>query len=730
MDFLIKNNPNKPNRVETPEFDKNEEYHVNYGRWVIGSGSNQLHQDYLSNYKINSQFYMNKQWLLTEDTEAFFKDESGQDRNRLKVTRNYIQPMVEQYRGNAERMTFDMKTANLSPMARSRREGGLARLLLYNDVARDMTGFREHMQANNMPVGSPEEVEDKYSNLVSDKNVIAVNRLLRYSKNVNNLDSFKSVLARDVALSGIGVLKPYPYNGEWLFKRISPDKFGWDRSATDACLLDAEYFFEPDQLSVSTLFETYQNISYDQRRRVEAFVSTNTSHSQTGLIDLSIAGKIPVYHSVWRDMVVDTFGYVHDQFGQRILQRINYIEQGEEKPKYTLEDVVPYSDLTPYQQRVVKGSNTAQLYVDLWRYCNFIPVEIVAANPNDRTSKDIVLEYGMLPYQEADLYRPTNMLPPYKVGTWSYLDGVILSPVDVVINPQRMINRFLSVMENQINNSGGAGVVYDNDLMSNISEDEIMSKVNRGEAIGVNAKGRGVQNIFGRYDSTPKESIIAFSQLIESFKLGIEQVTGVNEGVKGESNNPDQLVGVMQLMIQRGSIIQEPFYKAVMDIYRGCYQSIATSGKRYYIDNDVELVDAVGEDSASILKLSKDMRNESMRVTLIRSIDSANERLAVDSTLMSFLQFGLLDQPTVSKLYGRSTMEEALLEMREYQKRLAVQKRMAEKAQAQVVSQQQNAQEQAGQVVYDENVRDKVRDQLNRDADRSVKMAAINSKKR
>jgi hypothetical protein len=335
----------------------------------------------------------------------------------------------------------------------------------------------------------------------------------------------------------------------------------------------------------------------------------------------------------------------------------------------------------------------------------------------------------MLPYQEADLYRPTNMLPPYKVGTWSYVDGIVLSPTDVVINPQRMINRFLSVMENQINNSGGAGVVYDNDLISGIPEDEIRSKVARGEAIGVNAKGRGVQNIFGRYDSTPKESIVAFSNLIENFKAGIEQVTGVNEGVKGESNNPDQLVGVMQLMIQRGSIIQEPFYKAIMDVFRGCYQSIATSGKRYYIDNDVELMDAVGEDSANILKLSKDMRNESMRVTLVRSIDSANERLSVDSTLMSFLQFGLLDQPTVSKLYGRATMEEALLEMREYQKRMAVQKRMAEQQQATMASQQQNVQEQAGRVVYDENVRDKVRDQLNQDADRSVKMAAINAKK-
>jgi hypothetical protein len=308
------------------------------------------------------------------------------------------------------------------------------------------------------------------------------------------------------------------------------------------------------------------------------------------------------------------------------------------------------------------------------------------------------------------------------------MGGELLSPVDVVINPQRMINRFLSVMENQINNSGGAGVVFDRDLTGATPEDEIRNKINRGEAIGVNAKGRGVQNIFGRYDSTPKESIVAFSNLIENFKLGIEQVTGMNEAVKGESSNPDQLVGVMQLMIQRGSVIQAPFYKAIMDLYKGCYQSIATSGKRYYIDNNVELIDAVGEEGADILKLSKDMRNEAMRVALIRSTDDMNERLSVDSTLMSWLQFGLIDQETVSKVYGRATMEEILMVMREYQKNLAVQKRMAAAEQQEIIAQQVNARNQASEVVYNESVRDKVREDLNKQADRDTKINIAQTK--
>jgi hypothetical protein len=730
MIYLISPNQVKPNRVETQEVDKDEEYHLRYARWAIGSGYTQSHAAYIANYQTNRKFYMNRQWVMQEDLEAFFKDESGQDRNRLKVTRNYIQPMVETYRGNAERMTFNMKVTNLSPLARSRRDMALHRLLAYNDVTRVMPGFKSSLRDNNIPVGDEAEVTEKFNTLYNDQHVIAANRLVRYSKDINKLDEYRGVMARDVALAGITIMRPFPYSGEWMFRRVAPDRFGWDRSALDPCLLDADYFFEDELASVSTLFEKYQSMGVDERKAVEKYCTDYTKQNPGVPIDLSISGKVPVFHALWRDMVIDWYGYVNDQFGQRILARINYIEENETEPRYTNKDLIPYSQLTEYQKKVLKYSSSGmtQLYVDLWRYCDFIPVEAVPVRKEHRKVRDIVLECGIVPYQEPDPYKPTNMLPPYKVGTWSYLDGELISPVDVVINPQRMINRFLSVMENQINNSGGAGVVFDKDLSVDgyQSEDDLRTKINRGEAIGVNAKGKGVQNIFGRYDSTPKEAIVAFSNLIESFKLGIEQVTGVNEAVKGESNNPDQLVGVMQLMIQRGSIIQEPFYKAIMDCFRGCYQSIITSGKRYYIDNDIELMDAIGEDSASILKLSKDMRNESMRITLTRSMDDANERLTVDSLLITWLQFGLVDQDVVSKLTGRATMEEALFEMREYQKRLAVQKRMAAQQQQAQTAQQQNVQEQAGQVLYGESIRDKAREDINKQADRDLKLQIAN----
>src|ERR1017187_9973235 len=166
MQFLLSSQQTKPNRIETAEQDKDTDYHIRYARWVVGSGSNHLQMDYLRRYEVNRNFYMNRQWIMEEDLEAFFKDESNNDRNRLQVTRNYIQPMVEQYRGNADRMTFDMKVANLSPMAKSRRERALSKLIMYNFVANKLPGFQDYIQDNNFPTGGDAaEVESKFSNL-------------------------------------------------------------------------------------------------------------------------------------------------------------------------------------------------------------------------------------------------------------------------------------------------------------------------------------------------------------------------------------------------------------------------------------------------------------------------------------------------------------------------------------------------------------------------------------
>jgi hypothetical protein len=725
MIYLISTRQTKPNRIETLEDSKGRDYHIEYARWVLGNANSRKHSDFVSKGRTNLEFYKNNQWIMREDSEAFFMDESGQDRHRIRVTKNYIQPMVEQYRGNAERMRFDIKVFNISPMARSRRDKALSRLKNYEFGAQLNPGFRGYLNDNGIPVGqSQQETEEKFNNSYTDEYVVAGNKLMRSVAELNDLDGFKGQLALDLSCYGIGIMRPEPYAGDWVFKRVSPDQWGYDTSAQDDTLKDSEFFWEWDMMSPTTIYEQFPHkLEHKERAAIEAHVAQGIAKNYTTGKFHDTHGKVPVYRAVWRDLLVDEFGYVTDEYGQRILARINYIEPGEEEPKYSRKDVLPVEQLNTHQKKVLRGSNTAFLYVDNWRFATFIPSEAVSVSSVHKY-KDILLDSGILPYQEEDLYRPTNMTPPYKVGIWSYVDGEILSPVDVAINPQRMINRFMSVMENRLNTAGGSGTIYDRDMIGQDDEDEFTAKIHRGEAAGVNARGRGVQNIVGKYDGMPYQTVVAFNNLIETMKMSMEESTGVNEGLKGNTQNPDQLVGVMQLMIQRGSIIQEPFYKALSDIYKGCYQSILTAGKRYYIDHDIDLDDYVGLEGAQVIRLSKEMRLENLRATIQRSIDPQTERLYVDGELFKWLQFGLIDQPTVGSLIGKASYEEAVMALRSYQQGLVSRQRMA-RAQSEVdQAQRMNATQQMAEVAYGEQIRQETREDLNKEADRQVKRDA------
>ena len=90
MIYLISTRQTKPNRIETPEAAKGRDYHIEYARWVMGAANSSKHQEFIHKYKINREFYKNNQWIMGEDTEAFFQDESGMDKHRIRVTKNYI----------------------------------------------------------------------------------------------------------------------------------------------------------------------------------------------------------------------------------------------------------------------------------------------------------------------------------------------------------------------------------------------------------------------------------------------------------------------------------------------------------------------------------------------------------------------------------------------------------------------------------------------------------------
>lgn len=649
MISLIVPDSDRPSRLDK---SKDEQYHLKWARFCAGSANNNLHGSFLNKIALNKRFYKGDQWTLEEDVEVFLKDDTNQARNRIKIVKNLIRPMVEQYRGNAIRLSVNAKVKSISPLAINRRERLLAKMKFITEVAN--TSSFSNALIDKYPIGKNEgETEQIFSNLYVDKYVTKLNYLLKYVSELNQFAEMQVRVAEELALTGLGVITDFEYAGNQRFEVVPSDEFFWDRSATRYDLTDAEFMGRVKQMVPSDIFEQFPEITSDEKKAVEDYVRMYKSQFNTDRI--TVGSRLPVIHTYWRDSEEYEYGYVKDEFGYPHLCRINFTEEGDDKPRYTTEDLIDNDSARA--KRVLKGKKSTKIYVDTLRYAIFIPNEVTGSNQN-KTS-DILLEWGILPYQETENLDYSSVKFPFKAYCWGYVDGEVLSPIDDAINPQRFINRILSVAENQINNSRGSGTVYDKSALDpDEGEDGMLRNMNQSKPVGVFAKGRGIQNVIGSYDSTVKAGTMVMFNIVDTMKTFMQDVTGVNEALKGESTGSDQLVGVTELLIQRGSLMQEPFYHALTSVFLQSYQSIATRGKRIYADNERELAIATGDDGLEILKISKDMNMEDFRCFVKR--ENVDDMLiqAGNNMILTLQQLQLLDEVRFANLWGRSTPDD------------------------------------------------------------------------
>lgn len=702
MIFLITFGQPRPNILTDI---KDEKYHGQWARYCVGQANNFLHTEYVNKIKLNKAFYKNRQWILDEDTEAFLKDDTNQSRNRIALKNNIIQPLVEQYRGNAIRMNINAKVKAVSPQAANRRNTQLNETLLMSKIANQPGNpFGEQMKKR-MPIGNNEhETERIFDNLWTDTYVRDMNHLMTYVSELNRFPSHQPRVAEEICFSGLGVMKAYEYGGNLLFDIIESENFWWDRSNKLYDLSDCEFMGDIHYLVPSEIFEKNPNIDKEVKDAIEKFsrmyskvgasvTGTNSTSSQLNKYELG--GRVPVFNSYWKDGEEFEYGYVADQFGYPYFTRVNYTYHGEHEPRYTTKDLIKVD--SDKAKRILKGKLSKKIFREVIRYCSFVPKEILVSatdTHNDDKFYDVILDYGALPWQETDNIDYIRAKFPFKAYAWGYVDGETISPIDVAIDPQRFINRILSIAENQINNSGGVNITYDKSMTdAQDGEDNITRNVHQSKAIGINAKGRGIQNAIGSYDATVKSGTIALLGIVETMKKLNQDSTGVNDALQGNQQEGDPLVGVTQLMIQRGSLIQEPFYNAIREIFLQNFQCISSVGKKIYCDNERELAVAVGDDGAHVFKITKDMKLEDFAAFV--KFENTDEALAAASNqeLIFLKQNGLIDDKRVAYLWGRSSPDGVASAMMAFQKEKEEMARMTNQAQSQQQQQMQQAME-------------------------------------
>lgn len=700
MLFIISTGQNRPNILEDK---KDEQYHLNWARYCAGKSNNFLQSDWIAKTIVNKKFYKNDQWFFEEDLEAFFKDDTGQDRNRLKMGLNFIRPMVEQYRGNATSMDIKYAAKSISPQAISRREEALSKQLFLTNVANQAGNpFAQKLKQDN-PIGDSEaETIQTFNNLYTDKLVEKINYLINWVSEYNHFKEKQKRLSQNMVLSGLGVMYEQEYGGNQIFDVVESERFFWDRTARRYDLSDAEYQGMVDWMLPSQIYENYPNIDNDQRLQIEKFASQfyngviQNNVSQYGGFNQDMGGRVPVIKCFWKDGQRDEYGYVKDQYGYPYLTKINYIYEGESEPRYTDKDLIKVN--TERAKKVLDGKLSKKLYYDVLRMAIFVPKEVLmSSSSGEGGASDILLDWGIKPYQETESLDFANVKFPFKVNCWGYMDGQVMSPIDDCINPQRFLNRLMSVAENQINNAGGAGLIYDSTMLNQDGgEGELVRNVAQSKPVGIEARGRGIQNAVGHYDSSLKAGTTVLFNIIDIMKKHIQDITGVNEALQGQSTGSDQLVGVTEQLIQRGSIIQEPFYDAIENIFDQCYNSISSVGKRIYADNERELTIATGDEGAQVIKITKDMKTEDFRVFVKREMSTPALTKSANDMLMMFYQLRLIDDKRFAALYNRSTPDQVSAAIRAY----AVEKEEAAKAQAKI--DEQTAQLQAAEIIKEQ----------------------------
>lgn len=700
----------RPNRLEG---EKKEEYHRKYARWVLGSVSNSTHNFFMTKSAVNWAFYKGNQWIFNEDLQGFLTDESGDVRNRIKFTENLIRPMIEQYVGNAIRLDLNMDAVAISEFAANRREIELARLkILAGEAARSEVLGDEMRDA--LPIGeSEEETEEIFENTYVDNHVDAINLLVDSVMEVNDFEDKKIILAKHLGLDGIGVLYGTEYNGEYLWEVIDPRYFIFDHSAKRPDLKDSEYMGLYHEMIPSSIYERWQDILPDDKKAIEKFTQSpggnnNINYGSYGTFNTS-TGRVPVYEIFWRDTEQQEWGYVLDEFGYEFFTQIG----DDEDSRFTKKDLI-----TPKEEghdKVLKGQKSRKIFVEILRYTCFIPGEIMPT----QGSKDIVLDFGKVPYTENSISNPSNVEFPFKCYCWAYNEGDILAPVDDAIAPQRYLNRLQSIAEANINNSRGSGTIIDGDMVdAQGGEEEVLRNINLSKPVFVKAKGN-LNNSLGSYDFTVGAGVTNIYTAADQTRQSIDRITGVNESMQGTSGGQRRLVGVTQLDIQRGTLIQEPFYYALSRIILQAGQAIASNGKRIYADNRRKLAIMTGDNGVRNIIITQEMVIEDFRIAIKRTVGKEEQQQAGNQMLFDLIGAQLIDGKRFANMLNRGSIDDIARAVREYQQELAE----AEKAQSQEQQGQsiQDANQLAGQAELEEAIKDS--DAVRRQGEEDAKMA-------
>lgn len=664
LDLFLNDPIDRPNRLEDK---KDLGYHARYARYCLYSSNLENYRTFLVKSATNRAFYKGLQWIFDEDLDAFLMDESGEVRNRIKFVQNIVKPYVEYYRGSAIRMDISATAMSISRFSVSRKIMELEKMRHLTKVAQMSASFGEAIKTKFNIGDTIAETENITQNLYKDRYEERVNALIRAVSKENEFEDIKVRVAHNLAMDGLGVVFEEERNGEQVFELIDNHSFIFDSTAKRPDLKDAQFMGDFWMASPTQLYERYTSLSQIERAIIEESSKQNTNgygsfhQIRNDTLGQRVNGRLPVYRLFWDDTEKVEYGVVQDGAGYTILTKINSSDS-----VYTDKDLIEppdgfYEETLLNKGRKVKNKKIT-VYEDTVRYCEFTPSEFL----NGATKDDIIYKYGIRPHQYKSSFKKKYTDKPYKCSCWALVDGDILSPIDDVIDPQRMINRMNSMAESQINNSRGAGVIYDKDMVDEQEGEEGMQRnMNQSKPVGLNAQGR-LNNSIMSYDSTVKQGTFGIYNVADRMKAIADNLFGGGEALLGQGGGYRVSVGAIKQNLTQATTTQEPFFYALSNIMMQCMDSISNRGRIIYSLNPSRMANLIGDEGILDFNATKEMVLEDFKIHIYRSTNRQEEIEMANEFLTTLLTNQLIDKEVYAKYFGNADMKEVGMAIREY----------------------------------------------------------------
>ena len=688
----------RPSRLEKV---KEEEYDYAWAQYILSRVFDWKLEFFRRKTEVNFMFVVSNsqlkfQWMFDEDVDTFLNDESGDPTYRVRWQDNIMAPVVRQYVGNAIRTSFEYRAVPLSENIKNRRDMELDRMvtlsILAQEAGEEMGEEFQEMLQEEFPIGTgPEDAERLFDGYYYDKLTTDVNNLIKVVASRNDLNGkVKKFLTKQLAISGLCVVYNKDHYGHQIFEPLQSSDFFWDISAQREDLSDSMFMGHKAYLDPTYIYEKYPDLTDEDKKQIEAMsqYQNNGDLFENGIWNGDKTGRITTYYAFWKDCDEYEFGCVIDEFGNEIFTVVN-----DEDGKYTDKDLIE-PQYEPYQKilkirnkkRVTKKNLKTKMVCDVIRYCVFI---FESREDDSATDMPIVLESGIMPYQETSSLDPSNARFPYAVQTFELYNGLVVSPLDAMIDPQRMINRFWSAQEAQINRATPPVTVIDKNIVDpEEGEEGLRRNIRNGDPVLVNGK-YGVNNSVVQLSGTRLDGFQYLSESISQVKSAALAITGVNEQMLGTGSL--ELVRNTQAMINRGTLIQEDFYFSIADVMKQIYQSIVSRGRKIYADSPHVLINAVGEDGADRIMFTRDDCLEDYRVDLQRSLPEPDLIEQGNALMMQLLQMGMLDTNTISKMLNMATPAEVYSASRRFLKlKQELEREQAEMQQVAAMRQEQS----------------------------------------